>query len=282
MNMRYQSKAMAGWAGASGINIIDNRLENPTVQQFNLGVQRQIGRDMVVRADVVHNLGTHFIIGRPVGTVFNPVVGGPDRVVNLESSVNTKYDGLLLSLEKRFSSGAHVRASYTLSKAFNYQNDGWAFSLGQEDMTFLGMMFSQPLPWPGKLRLAGEEATLRADEIRTGTVGRARLSVEGRVRRAYFDYLNAREQLALIDERSRSWREISEIARDRYAAGIGAQQDVLRAQVEVLRLDELSAVQLRQAHTTLARPTDVDPDVPGGPKYSEVEEPPRPTGAFLT
>jgi outer membrane protein TolC len=125
--------------------------------------------------------------------------------------------------------------------SFNYQNDGWAFSLGEEDMTFLGMMFSQPLPWPGKLRLAGEEAALRADEIRTGAVGRARLSVEGRVRRAYFDYLNAREQLALIDERSRSWREISEVARDRYAAGIGAQQDVLRAQVEVLRLDELRA-----------------------------------------
>ena len=25
--------------------------------------------------------------------------------------------------------------------SFNYQNDGWAFSLGQEDMTFLGMTF---------------------------------------------------------------------------------------------------------------------------------------------
>ena len=40
--------------------------------------------------------GTHFIIGRTIGSVFNPVVGGPDRVVNLESSVNTKYDALLV------------------------------------------------------------------------------------------------------------------------------------------------------------------------------------------
>ncbi len=38
--------------------------------------------------------------------------------------------------------------------SFNYQNDGWAFSLGERDMTFLGATFSQPLPWPGKLRLA--------------------------------------------------------------------------------------------------------------------------------
>ena len=43
-------------------------------------------------------------------------------------------------------------------------------------MTFLGAMFAQPLPWPGKLRLAGEEATLRADELRSG-IGRPRLAL---------------------------------------------------------------------------------------------------------
>ena len=77
-------------AGASGINIIDNRLENPTVQQFNLGTQAALpARVRRCSVDLVHNLGTHFIIGRTVGEVFNPVVGGPDRVVNLESSVGT-------------------------------------------------------------------------------------------------------------------------------------------------------------------------------------------------
>jgi hypothetical protein len=110
-------------AGASGINIIDNDLQNPMVQQFNLGVQRELGRDFVIRADYLHNLGTKFIIGRTIGVVNNPVVGGPDRVVNLESSVKTKYDGLLMSLEKRFSNRYQLRASYTLSKAFNYAND---------------------------------------------------------------------------------------------------------------------------------------------------------------
>jgi hypothetical protein len=109
-------------AGASGINIIDNGLQNPTVQQFNLGVQRELPGNVVLRVDGVHNLGTHFIIGRTVGEVFNPVVGGPDRVVNLESSVNTKYDALLVSAERR---GVRfgVRGAYTLSKAFNYAND---------------------------------------------------------------------------------------------------------------------------------------------------------------
>ncbi len=42
---------------------------------------------------------------------------------NLESSVRTKYDGLLLSVEKRFSNRYQFRASYTLSRSFNYAND---------------------------------------------------------------------------------------------------------------------------------------------------------------
>ena len=111
-------------AGAGGINIIDNDLQNPMVQQMNAGVQRELGRDFVVRADYVRNFGTHFIIGRIIGTVpLNPVVGGPDIVKNLESSVRTKYDGLLVSLEKRFAHHFQFRASYTLSRAFNYAND---------------------------------------------------------------------------------------------------------------------------------------------------------------
>jgi outer membrane protein, heavy metal efflux system len=147
--------------------------------------------------------------------------------------------------------------------SFNYQNDGWAFSLGVQDMTFLGAMFSQPLPWPGKLRLAGEEAALRAEEVRSGTVGRARLAVEARVRRAYYDYLLAQSLLELIEDRSRSWHEISNIVRERYAVGLGVQQDVLRAQVEVLRLDEARADQNAQAtnrraelNRLLSRPQD--------------------------
>lgn len=110
-------------AGAGGINIIDNGLQNPLVQQTNVGLQHEFARDFVVRADYLHDFGTHFIIGRTIGQIFNPVVGGPDLVKNLESSVKTKYDGLLLSVEKRLSHRYQFRASYTLSKAFNYAND---------------------------------------------------------------------------------------------------------------------------------------------------------------
>ncbi len=156
-------------AGAGGINIIDNDLQNPMVHQMNVGVQRELGEDLVLRADYVRNFGTHFIIGRIIGTVpFNPVVGGPDIVKNLESSVRTKYDGLLLSLEKRFSSNYQFRASYTLSRSFNYANDDQIpFSNGPIDSNDLRreygptpndqrhrFTFSGVFQLPGQLRLA--------------------------------------------------------------------------------------------------------------------------------
>src|SRR5690606_6717665 len=53
--------------GASGINIIDPRLQNPRTRQMSIGVQRQLGATTVMRADVIHNRGDQFIIGRTVG-----------------------------------------------------------------------------------------------------------------------------------------------------------------------------------------------------------------------
>jgi outer membrane receptor protein involved in Fe transport len=110
-------------AGAAGINIIDNAMQNPEVQQFNLGVQWEFTKNWVVRADGIHDLGTHFILGVPIGTVYNPVVGGPDVVKNLESSVNTHYDALFLTLDHRFSNRYQFHAAYTFSKSLNYAND---------------------------------------------------------------------------------------------------------------------------------------------------------------
>lgn len=133
-------------AGASGINIIDNDLQNPMIQQSNLGLQWEFARNFLFRADYLHNQGTNFIIGRTIGAVNNPVVGGLDRVVNLESSVGFKYDGMLLSVEKRFANRYAFRAAYTLSKAFSYANDDQIpFSNGPIDSNNLQLEFG-PTP----------------------------------------------------------------------------------------------------------------------------------------
>lgn len=136
--------------------------------------------------------------------------------------------------------------------SFNYQNDGKGFSLGRRDMTFLGAMFSQPLPWPGKLRLAGEIAESEARRVELGAVGRTRLAIEARVRRAYYDLVLSRSLLDLIEDRRRAWQQIEGVVRERYAAGLAVQQDLLRAQTELLRLDEARADQQAAAQSRLA------------------------------
>lgn len=136
--------------------------------------------------------------------------------------------------------------------SFAYQNDGKSLSLGRRDMTSLGAMFSQPLPWPGKLALAGEIAGSQARRVQLGVVERTRLSIEARVRRAYYDLLLSRSLLDLIEERARAWRQIEGVVRERYAAGIAVQQDLLRAQTEILRLDEARADQLAASQARLA------------------------------
>jgi hypothetical protein len=106
-----------------GSNILDKNLSTPYVQQFNLGFQRELTRDLVISVDSIHSFGSKFIMGRFIGSVFNPAIGGNDDVVNIESSVKTWCDGLLVSAQKRFSNRYSFNASYTLQKSFNFSND---------------------------------------------------------------------------------------------------------------------------------------------------------------
>ena len=110
-------------AGSTGIDIISNHLRNPMVQQFNFGFEAANSHGLLFKVDGVHNLGTRFIIGRPVGSVFNPVTQGPDEVTDIESAVNTKYDGLWVTLHQRLKSRGELDAAYTLGRAYNYAND---------------------------------------------------------------------------------------------------------------------------------------------------------------
>lgn len=124
-----------------------------------------------------------------------------------------------------------------------YQNDGRSFSLGNSEGSFLGLMVSQSIPWPGKLRLAGEVAASEAREIERGTLGRTALTLEARVRNAWYDLVLARSIDRIIEDRRNAATQIEASVRERYAAGLAEQQDVLRAQVELARIDEQKATQ---------------------------------------
>jgi hypothetical protein len=146
-------------AGASGINIIDPHLQNPTVHEFSLGVD-QMAMGMHLRVDAMHGQGLRFLIGRTLGEVYNPVVGGPDRVVNIESSARTQYDALLVSAERQYRGGRGLRVAYTLAKALNYANDDQIpFLNGPIDPSNLALEWG-PTPTDRRHRLVVSAQTL--------------------------------------------------------------------------------------------------------------------------
>jgi outer membrane protein TolC len=123
-----------------------------------------------------------------------------------------------------------------------YTNDGWSPSLGAEDMTTLAFMWEQDLPYPGKRRLRGDIREREAQQVEQ-QLERARLGVAAGVKRAYYGLILSRELLDLVREQEEIWKQIEGVARARYVVGQGAQQDVLRVQIEVTRIEQLRAEQ---------------------------------------
>ena len=145
-----------------------------------------------------------------------------------------------------------------------YENDGTAISLGTEPMSRLIFAAQQAFPFPGKLGAAEKVANADAARARLRPE-RAALALAGAVRRAHADLLEARENQRLVEEQIETWRQMDETIRARYAAGMGTQQDVIRAQSERTRLlqqrrrDEASE---EGALAELRRLLDLPPDAP--------------------
>jgi cobalt-zinc-cadmium efflux system outer membrane protein len=126
--------------------------------------------------------------------------------------------------------------------SLQYTNDAWKPTLGEREMTTLGLMASQTLPWPGKRALRAAVAAQDAIPAKE-RLARARLSIAAAVKRAYWGLALARETLLLLGEQEQAWQEAEGVARARYAVGQGAQPDVLRAQVEITRFEQERAQQ---------------------------------------
>jgi len=132
-----------------------------------------------------------------------------------------------------------------------YTNDGWAPTLGSMQMTTLGFMVSQLLTRSGTER-ARLDLAAKQSHLAEPVLDRVRLSITASVKRAYYGLLLARELLTLTDEQRELWRQIEVVTRARYAAGQGAQQDVLRVQVEVTRVEQRAIEQSTEKELRLA------------------------------
>jgi hypothetical protein len=111
-----------------------------SVDQWNLGLQRELGSSVVVTLDYVGTKGTHLSTLRNLnqpffnanGTVKNILVPGTTNqyqavvpyndlgpIEYRENNANSMYHGMEASVEKRFSRGLSFRTSYTFSKSID-------------------------------------------------------------------------------------------------------------------------------------------------------------------
>jgi cobalt-zinc-cadmium efflux system outer membrane protein len=132
------------------------------------------------------------------------------------------------------------------------QNDGFtSIEIGAMETSFASIMVTQAIPWPGKrrLRTALAEVGVARAEV---AVTRARLTAIADVERAYLALVRVRDRQALLAQQAALWARAVDITRRVYAAGQGSQADVLRAQLEVRRLDQrrlaLGAEEAQRVH----------------------------------
>ncbi len=120
---------------ASG-NYTSNSLDLPVgfVHQYNVSIQQQLGASTVVELSYVANRGDKLIgefninqaVLSPTGTAANidarrPLGSTPFKDLTMfRSTVRSWYDSFQGRLEKRFSQGYSVLASYTLGKTIDY------------------------------------------------------------------------------------------------------------------------------------------------------------------
>jgi hypothetical protein len=127
------SKGEFSVAPFSQFEILDRNIRSPYVQQWNLTIQRELGKDFLAEISYVGTKGTKLIGTRNINAArFIPGQSNPGNVAlrrpfapqygplfNYETVFNSSYNGLQFTVNKRFSQGFSLLAAYTFSKALD-------------------------------------------------------------------------------------------------------------------------------------------------------------------
>ena len=120
---------------------VDPELQTPYVQQYNLGVQFELARNLVGEIGYVGNRGTHLLqvitLNQPVynpatntfttpfpATIFSPNKNLTGGLQQIQTTSVSKYNSLQMSLTKRFSDGLQFLAAYTVGRSSDYYSGG--------------------------------------------------------------------------------------------------------------------------------------------------------------
>ncbi len=128
--------------------------------------------------------------------------------------------------------------------------------------------FSQEVPFPGKLKLQGQMASAEAEAQRWGYENVRRETV-AELKSAYYELFLAKKLTTVVENSRKLLVQFAEISESQYKVGKGAQQDVIKADVEVSKLEDrlaelerdIGSAQAR-INTLLYRPPDTPVAVP--------------------
>lgn len=112
-----------------------------------------------------------------------------------------------------------------------------SFSFSADMMTMKEVMLRQQFPWFGKRALRREAVQQNAAVAEAERAAQA-LALQQATAEAYANLWLATESVALVQEQERALQRFTRIVRGRYAAGGGSQSDLLRADVELVRIRE--------------------------------------------
>ncbi|MGH9765712.1 MAG: hypothetical protein ACREAC_33160, partial [Blastocatellia bacterium] len=128
--------------GATDAFVVDRNLRTPYVQNFNLNIQQELFKDAVIEVGYVGSHGTKLIRYRDTNQPFDPAVstgrpfdngpfpptGGTFFYVNqIESTANSDYNALQVSLNVRNKHGFSTMVNYTYSHSIDNASDGQDF-----------------------------------------------------------------------------------------------------------------------------------------------------------
>jgi outer membrane protein TolC len=135
---------------------------------------------------------------------------------------------------------------------------------------------SQKLPYPGKLRLQGENALASASAAGRD-VDDMRLQLVESAQTAFYDYYLVDRALEVNDDSLRLLRDLRDNAQARFRTALAPEQDLLQARVEIgkeqdrrLELDQMRQVVVARINTLLHLPP--DSPLPPPPKQLNVTE----------
>ena len=126
------------------------------------------------------------------------------------------------------------------------------FNLRQEDMTQMQIGISQTIPFPEKLALREQAATYEA-EAANQNVTEVRLQLLSDVKTLWWLIFYLDHVIQVVDNNHTLLQQFVEIARVKYEVGMGLQQDVLTAQLELSKLLDQKIILTGTRRTAVAK-----------------------------